>query len=77
MKMLEMGVIQSSKSPWRRPLWLVEKRSGEYIVCFDRRKLNDVTVSDQYPMLLISQTSLFPNTFRKMFPLKDSFCNES
>lgn len=52
-EMLEKGIIQPSKSPWCSPLWLVEKRSGEYRVCFDGRKLNDVTVSDQYPMPLI------------------------
>lgn len=52
-EMLRLNIIQPSKSPWCSPLWLVEKRSGEYRVCFDGRKLNEVTVSDQYPMPLI------------------------
>lgn len=52
-EMLKMGVIQPSKSPWCSPLWLVEKRSGEYRVCFDGRKLNSVTIDDSYPMPLI------------------------
>lgn len=49
-KMLELGIIQKSQSPWCSPLWLVPKSSGEYRVCFDGRKLNSVTVKDTYPM---------------------------
>lgn len=52
-EMLKLGIIRPSKSPWCSPLWLVEKHSGEYRICFDGRKLNEVTVSDQYPMPLI------------------------
>lgn len=52
-EMLKLNVIQPSKSSWCSPLWLVPKRSGEYRVCFDGRKLNEVTTDDTYPMPLI------------------------
>lgn len=48
--MLSQGIIQPSKSAWCSPLWLVTKSSGEYRICFDGRKLNQVTVEDAYPM---------------------------
>lgn len=49
-EMLELGVIEPSKSAWCSPLWLVPKSSGEFRVCFDGRKLNQVTLPDAYPM---------------------------
>lgn len=50
-EMLNLNIIQASQSPWCSPLWLVPKKeSGKYRVCFDGRKLNQITVSDAYPM---------------------------
>lgn len=52
-EMLSLGVIEPSQSPWSSPLWLVKKKDGEYRVCFDGRKLNEITVKDSYPLPLI------------------------
>lgn len=52
-EMLKLKVIEPSNSPWCSPLWIVPKKSNEFRVCFDGRKLNKVTVSDSYPMPLI------------------------
>ena len=52
-KMLKQGIIQPSISPWSAPLWIVPKKldaSGEqkWRIVIDFRRLNDVTVGDEY-----------------------------
>lgn len=53
--MLEQKIIQPSTSPWSSPVWVVPKKldaSGnkKWRVVIDYRKLNEVTVSDAYPL---------------------------
>lgn len=52
-KMLAQGVIEPSNSPWSSPIVMVKKKDDSYRMCFDGRKLNEVTVKDSYPLPLI------------------------
>ena len=49
-KLLEMGVIEPSDSPYASPIVMVNKPDGSVRVCIDYRKINKVTVFDAEPM---------------------------
>ena len=48
-RLLSMGVIEESNSPWCSPAVLVRK-PGKVRLCIDCRKLNSVTKKDSYPL---------------------------
>ncbi|KII60841.1 Retrovirus-related Pol polyprotein from transposon gypsy [Thelohanellus kitauei] len=52
-QMMENSIIRPSDSPHCSPTVLVKKKSGGFRFCIDFRKLNDITVKDQYPLPLI------------------------
>ncbi len=53
--MLERGAIQLSRSPWNSPLFLVQKKDGQYIPVIDFRKVNEVTnVSSSLAEIFVS-----------------------
>ncbi|UYV72451.1 hypothetical protein LAZ67_9003197 [Cordylochernes scorpioides] len=49
-KMMDIGVVQPSESPWASPVVLVRKRDGSVRFCVDYRGLNKVTKKDVYPL---------------------------
>uniref|UniRef100_V5GMA9 Transposon Ty3-I Gag-Pol polyprotein n=1 Tax=Anoplophora glabripennis TaxID=217634 RepID=V5GMA9_ANOGL len=53
-KMLEMDVIEASKSSWSSPVLLVPKGDNTYRFCVDYRALNRVTKKDAYPLPYVS-----------------------
>ena len=49
-EMMDKGIIRPSSSPWAFPVVLAKKKNGDWRFCVDYRALNDVTVSDSYPL---------------------------
>ncbi|XP_033739239.1 uncharacterized protein LOC117326590 [Pecten maximus] len=49
-KMLKMGVIEKSDSPYSAPVVIVRKKDGTNRFCIDYRQLNRVTIFDAEPM---------------------------
>ncbi|UYV72118.1 hypothetical protein LAZ67_9001871, partial [Cordylochernes scorpioides] len=49
-KMIKMGIVQPSESPWSSPVVLVKKKDGSWRFCVDYRKLNKVTKKYVYPL---------------------------
>lgn len=48
-RMLSLGVVEKTNSPWNSPVCLVRK-PGKNRLCLDSRKVNSLTVKDAYPL---------------------------
>ena len=48
--MESMGICAKASSPWASPLHMVTKQDGSWRPCRDYRRLNLISVPDQYPM---------------------------
>lgn len=48
--LLELGVIEPSRSPWGSPIVLVKKADGSFRMCIDYRKLNEASKTETYPL---------------------------
>ena len=55
-KMLDIGTIQTSHSPWASTVVLVWEKDGSRRFCIDLRKLNNWTIKDVYSLPLIEET---------------------
>ena len=47
---LESGLLEPCSSPWAAPVLLVKKANGKWRLVCDYRKLNTVTIANQYPL---------------------------
>lgn len=54
-QMLHQGIIQTSVSPFASLVLLVKKKDGSWRFCIDYRALNEVTVKNKYPMLVVEE----------------------
>ena len=68
-KMLAMGIIRPSSSPYASPVLLVPKKDGTLRFCCDYRKLNSVTVKDRWPLPNIQE--IFDRLDAKFFSTMD------
>ena len=53
--LLKSGRIQHSKSELASPTFFVAKKDGKMQMVIDYRKLNDITVKNEYPLPLIPE----------------------
>ena len=54
-ELLSKGFIRPSISPWGAPVLFVKKKDGSLRLCIDYRKLNRVTIRNQYPLPRIDE----------------------
>jgi hypothetical protein len=53
--MLKRGLIQESSGPYSSPALLVKKKTGDWHLCVDYRRLNALTVKNKYLMPIIDE----------------------
>ena len=54
-KLMDIGCIEPSSSPYASPLVLVRKKEGGLRVCVDYRNVNKNTIPDRFPMPRIDE----------------------
>ena len=51
--MLQLGIIEPSRRPWRRYPVMVPKPDGKMRLCIDFRQLNEISKFDAFPMATV------------------------
>jgi hypothetical protein len=59
--LLKNNMIQISTSPFASPILLVKKKTGEWRLCVDFRRLNAYTIKNKFPLPIIEE--LFEELF--------------
>jgi len=54
--LLKRGLIELGDGAWRARVVLVKKKDGKWRRCIDYRALNEMTITDSYPMVRIDET---------------------
>jgi hypothetical protein len=54
-RLLKLGVIRPSSSPWMSPVVIVPKPDGSWRLCVDMRRLNKCTLPDPYPLPTVEE----------------------
>ncbi len=49
-KLIDMGFVRPSKSPWASPVLFASKKDGSLRFCVDYRALNKFTIKNSYPL---------------------------
>jgi hypothetical protein len=74
-RMLNLGVVEPSNSPYSNPIVPVSKKDGSIRLCLDARKLNKQTKPSSYPLPLINRIlGRFKSTkYLSTVDLKDAY----
>ena len=54
-KLLQSGMIQESHSPFASPVLFVKKKTGDWRMCVDYRRLNAMTIKNRFPMPIFDE----------------------
>lgn len=74
-RMITLGVVEESNSPWSSPMTVVMKSNGKVRMCLDARQVNAVTRKDAYPTPLIDGilSRLNETRYISSIDLKDAY----